>query len=265
MRLIVFPSDHGDCLLLESADQRMLIDGGPGSSFKRHVLPYLSETADRPLDCVYLSHIDHDHIGGLLVLLDALFEWAVYQYRSDKGKNPKEPKMPRPPEVLKVWHNGFDDMLPGQSIAIAGALENTAAILSALDGKLDATTKEVVRFHRDLATHAGHAMELQYRIGGNQLGIALNPEANGNLLLRDGVNAPDIPFGDATFTLLGPTQADIDGLRVEWQHWLDDIKNKEKLLAIEEARKKDADALTNAAAAFIRPLELQGRDLAATL
>lgn len=126
MKLTVFPSDHGDCLLLESAGQRMLIDGGPGTSFRKHVLPYLGETADQPLDFVYLSHIDHDHIGGLLVLLEALFEWTVYQYRLDQGKSAKKPKMPRPPEVRKVWHNGFQDMLPGQALPIASTLENTA-------------------------------------------------------------------------------------------------------------------------------------------
>lgn len=108
-------------------------------------------------------------------------------------------------------------------------------------------------------------MELQHRIGGDQLGIALNPEADGELLTRDGANAPEITFGDTTFTLLGPAQAEIDSLRKEWQKWLDDTKNEKTLTDIEEARKKDADAFTNAAEAFIRPIERQGRELAATL
>ncbi len=43
MKLTVFQSDKGDCLMLESGGKRMLIDGGMRDSYTRHVAPTLSE------------------------------------------------------------------------------------------------------------------------------------------------------------------------------------------------------------------------------
>jgi hypothetical protein len=258
MKLTVLPSAHGDCLLLESGKKRMLIDGGPDSSFRRHVLPELAKTSKRPIDCVYLSHIDFDHIGGLLVLVDALYQWRVFQYRQGKGHAVTPPKVPLPPEVLKVWHNSFADQLPETAGVVANALANTAEILSGL-ASADETTVRVREYHQDLATHTGHALELTNRIGAGQLGIAVNPEYGGKLMAFANGKQPALKLGKARFTLLGPTHKDLENLKREWDKWLDD--NKTKVRQIQKASRADADALVSSVDAFVGPLEAEARML----
>jgi hypothetical protein len=259
MKLTVLPSAHGDCLLLESGKKRMLIDGGPDSSFRKLVLPELAKTNKLPIDCVYLSHIDFDHIGGLLVLVDALYDWRVYEYRKEKGDDVPEPKLPRPPEVLKVWHNAFTAQLGDNAALVANALANTAEILSGLTSG-DETGEQIRMYHQDLATHTGHALELTNRIGAGQLGIDVNPEYGGELMALDDKTAPPkLTLGKAKFTLLGPTKEDLRKLRAEWDTWL--RKNKEKVRQIRKASRADADALVSSSEAFVAPLENEARML----
>ena len=70
MKLTVFQSEKGDCLLLTSqnARRRILVDGGMRASYQTFVAPALGDLASRgeALDLVYVSHIDQDHIAGVL-------------------------------------------------------------------------------------------------------------------------------------------------------------------------------------------------------
>lgn len=258
MKLTVFPSDHGDCLLLESGKQRMLIDGGPGSAFREHVLPALAKSR-RAIDCVYLSHIDHDHIGGLLALVDAIYEWRVYDYRKKRGKKPQTPKAPRPPDIRKVWHNSFPDLLGEQALPVADALASTAEILSGLR-EPNPVVAAVRQHHQDLATHAGHAIQLTNRISRGQLGIPVNPEYGDELMcFSDDDSPPKLTLGDIRFTLLGPTTEDLDNLKKDWKKWLE--KNKDKVRQIRRAARADAHELVSSDADFLAPLEMEARTL----
>ena len=83
MRIRVFQADKGDCLLLTSSDGRnILVDGGLVSTFgsdaySPNVAPRLADLqkAGARLDLVCVSHIDQDHIGGVLRLLNDHFDW----------------------------------------------------------------------------------------------------------------------------------------------------------------------------------------------
>ena len=98
MKLKVFRSEKGDCLLLTSRNgKRMLIDGGMEDSYEAHVAPELSRMreANKKLDLVYVSHIDRDHISGVLRMLDDEAEWRVHEFQLANG-NPGHPA-PRSP------------------------------------------------------------------------------------------------------------------------------------------------------------------------
>ncbi|MFT3924095.1 MAG: MBL fold metallo-hydrolase [Myxococcales bacterium] len=70
MKLEVFRSDKGDCLLITTSDQkRLLVDGGMKTSFSAYVAPALSKLKPAKLDAVYVSHIDADHIAGILEIV----------------------------------------------------------------------------------------------------------------------------------------------------------------------------------------------------
>ena len=85
-QLHVLPARNGDALVLEYGSghdrQRILIDGGIGRA-AAGVKAFLGD--DSELELLVVTHIDNDHIGGLL----RLFE------------------MPAPPMPADVWFNGY--------------------------------------------------------------------------------------------------------------------------------------------------------------
>ncbi len=92
MRIEMLPALHGDCLLVEYGDatrtRRMLIDGGPIGAFRalQSRLDALPQ-GSRRFELVVLSHVDTDHVDGLVRLF----------------ANPK----PWPFVVKDVWFNGW--------------------------------------------------------------------------------------------------------------------------------------------------------------
>jgi beta-lactamase superfamily II metal-dependent hydrolase len=93
-RLTMFPADDGDCLLLtygHSAPYRhIVIDGGRGSAypFLRKRLLEIKEAGEE-VELLVLTHIDADHIEGILKLA-------------------KDPDLPLTP--LRTWYNGYAQM-----------------------------------------------------------------------------------------------------------------------------------------------------------
>jgi hypothetical protein len=109
-------ADHGDCLLLRwgtvARPHLRVIDGGPGGIYQRSLLPRLRELGAEdsgntrlPIDMVMVSHLDDDHINGIVDLLTAMNTSAE---RS----------------VGRLWHNSFDDLVgrqPGRLERLLGA------------------------------------------------------------------------------------------------------------------------------------------------
>ncbi len=76
-QLHVIQAEYGDCLLLEygvASPRFILIDGGPQDIFPLHLRPVLTEIArtGAPLDLAVLSHVDNDHVIGLLEFFSEL-------------------------------------------------------------------------------------------------------------------------------------------------------------------------------------------------
>ena len=73
IKLHVVQAEFGDCFILESKSSNesttMLIDGGPYQTFKNHLKPTIQKLLlNGKIDLMVLSHIDNDHIIGLLDL-----------------------------------------------------------------------------------------------------------------------------------------------------------------------------------------------------
>jgi beta-lactamase superfamily II metal-dependent hydrolase len=92
--LSVLPAGDGDCLLLAFGDgderRHVVVDGGRAGAYK-HLRSRLETIRDAggKLDLLVLTHIDADHIKGVLEIA--------------KDKN-----LPLRPE--RVWYNGYDQM-----------------------------------------------------------------------------------------------------------------------------------------------------------
>jgi len=114
MKLTIFQSGKGNCLLIEAASgELVLCDGGTGASMKKYVRAELSALRDagRELELAYMSHIDNDHISGVLQMLKDEAAWRAFDRRREIGAPIRKPKAPRPPLIKGILHNGFHDLI----------------------------------------------------------------------------------------------------------------------------------------------------------
>lgn len=267
MKLRVFQSDKGDCLLLRGADDRlMLIDGGMRDSYVKHVAPALGKLRDNSekLDVVYVSHIDQDHIAGVLKLMDDEFAWRVNDFAVKvKNVDKKPPKAPRPPVVKAIWHNAFRDQVKDNEGDIEQMLAASAAVLA---GASDELVRVLAAEQGELATSIAEAIKLTRRVGAEQLGIKVNPPAGGKLMLVRSAGTKPFSLGGMQISIIGPFQKELNKLKEDWNTWL---KEKKSQLQLSEIRRQ-ADEDDTAFAArevgqIIGPKVRQADALAASL
>jgi beta-lactamase superfamily II metal-dependent hydrolase len=259
MKLTVFQSDKGDCLLLTGAGgERLLVDGGMRTSYRDHVASALGalRAQGHDLDLVYVSHIDQDHIAGVLQLMDDLVAWRVHDFQLQNG-NPthQPPKTPRPPEVKAIWNNAFHDQVGRNAGKIESMLAASAAVLA---GAEDEDLVEVAQRHQDLANSIPEALQLSRRIGAGQLGIPLNaPFGHKLAMVRSG--AGPVALGGLQLFVLAPFEADLKKLRTEWNTWLH--ANEDVADDIRRKAREDEDRLGNEVVRLIARLVAEAKVL----
>lgn len=269
MKLTVFQSTDGDCLLLTGADgKNMLVDGGRAGSFTLHVAPALSQLrqAKKKLDLVCVSHIDDDHISGIVQLLNDLMDWRVHKFKLKTNPSLKAPKSHEPPEIKKIWHNGFreiaadnsgkiEDMLSASANMLAMASDSGLLRFAAEQGLItplqmrqiarSARRPENVARLRDLqllANGEANALRLSRRISPRQLKIPLNPDFDQKLaMLRSTTKA--LKLGGMSLFVLAPTSAMLEKLRTEWNDWANE--KKAQIRDIQKQADQDDKLLAN--------------------
>jgi hypothetical protein len=217
VRLEALPAKHGDSLLLHfGSNQLIVIDGGPATVYKNVLKPRLDEirktrklSATTPLDIelMMVSHIDADHITGLLELTRKIKEL----------KDSKEPVLWR---IKKCWHNSFDDTVAtGMGAAVAGAAAGGADAFAA-DADVFAASMTLspasVKQGRELA---------KLLPGVNLDG---NPPFDGLVEYRQDATARTVALGDLTLTVIGPNEKNVELLRKDWARKVVEVIQKEK-------------------------------------
>jgi len=120
--LHVVQADYGDCLVLqfdaEGVAKYILVDGGPDGVYASHLKIKLEEIAAQKgrLDLVVLTHVDEDHVVGLVDMLS-----AIAQARN-RGETPLI-------EVGALWYNTFRPIESG-AFGTTGLVETFGAYLS---------------------------------------------------------------------------------------------------------------------------------------
>lgn len=112
-RIELLPARHGDCLWVEYGTQdnlqRILIDGGPVDTYERLVQRMnLVPRGERVFELVVLTHVDADHVEGLVRFF---------------AENPT------PFAVDKVWFNGWRQMEASHGLLGAKQGEFLSALL----------------------------------------------------------------------------------------------------------------------------------------
>lgn len=256
MRLQLLPADKGDCFLVTSRDgKHLLVDGGMGSSFRTYVAPRLAKL--HRIDRVLVTHIDADHIAGILELMNGILEWRVYDYQHRTGnRRYREPDVPKAPRIGGIWHNAFGAQVGDDRGEIAQALVATAALLS---GAKAPDLRSLAEEHRELATSVADALRLVHRLSPEQLDIPVNAEYGGDLMLVAN-RQPRLRIGRMRATVIGPFQEDLARLEQQWDRWLKE--QKAALEKIERESRRDADRLRpTEVEAVLEPLLEQARAL----
>lgn len=87
--LRIFPAGDGDCFVCEfnvgGKPFRLMVDGGVGSTFERHTKGYLNDLED-VIDLAVVTHIDDDHIAGMIKILEDPVAWK---------------------KIKSIWFNGY--------------------------------------------------------------------------------------------------------------------------------------------------------------
>lgn len=97
MTVEVFPAGVGDSILIRCASEgrstNILVDGGVRATYEKHLAKRLGElrSEGQRLNLLVVTHIDTDHIGGVVKLLKANGPAAT----------------PSVIEIDDVWHNGY--------------------------------------------------------------------------------------------------------------------------------------------------------------
>lgn len=210
-------AEQGDSLILhygDSAQPRFIvIDGGPDTVFDRTLQPRLDQLRRHwansdgrlPIDMVMVSHIDDDHINGILAWFRSLRE------KEDHGEA-------LPDTIRTLWFNSFDEILDNDAEELRAVLSSRAA--SARQGG-----GEAADFNPD-PRQAAHSAAVIASVGqGRELrSIATKLSIPLNLPFR-GLVMPSAQAGNRTVTLdnglqlhiLGPTKEQVAALQEQWR------------------------------------------------
>ena len=93
LSITMLPAKEGDCLVVSYGDDAnrkyILIDGGRAWTYRNALKKYLAESSIRELELVVITHVDRDHIDGILALVE-------------------DPEFDLP--VKNVWFNTYDHL-----------------------------------------------------------------------------------------------------------------------------------------------------------
>lgn len=216
---------HGDALLLhygsDDAPRLAVIDGGPSGVYDAALRPrldairqdrqqrgLLAPEAPLPLPLLMVSHIDDDHINGILDLTAELVEI-------------QEENRPLPIHIHTLWHNSFDDLLGHSADALSAALP--AVTHAAATGAPLPLNTSISRHGAALIASVRQGRQLRRDADALNLDLRVNFPFDG-LVTRPDSGAREVDLGGGlVFTVLGPSQAHVDDLQAAWDRKLQDM------------------------------------------
>lgn len=217
LKLEVVAAKHGDCLILhygkEARPRRILIDGGPPGVYRRHLRPRLKELreesgVDRPVkfELAMVSHIDQDHIKGLLELTDEMIR--------EEGTHKDLA------EIKRFWHNSFSDITGGTETSAVMSASN-AIVASAEAGGQTPFSGLAKSDGRAELILAGIGQGRQLRDNLDKLGLDGNRPFDETLVLQG--KKATLP-GDMNLTIVGPDRENLIALQQKWNPSLSPVE-----------------------------------------
>ncbi|MDO6605205.1 MBL fold metallo-hydrolase [Arenibacter palladensis] len=228
MKLVIFRSSKGDALLIShpngnGKNNHILVDGGMKSSFEKSVAPYLNKEIkekNEEIDLLCVSHIDDDHIVGIITLMELQAQWRVFNYHnSDRAStaNVVRPRIEEPPLIKSIWHNSFastyslGDALP----SIVNTLRNIEQMTA------EYVNEDLFEKVNHKATSIKNGITLSQRIRPEQLNIPLNPQYNSRPVKcnQSSIHKNEHAIGNIGVSVIGPFSSDLTELKNDWIAW----------------------------------------------
>lgn len=205
---------HGDSLLLHygkpNNPKLIVIDGGPAGVYRNSLRPRLTELKDSrspnaalKIRMLMVSHLDDDHINGVLAFLNDLV---------DRQNNGEE----LPFDITTLWHNSFDDIIGNESDELLKAL--SSAVNANSSGKAASAGIPLSSAGTALAASVPQGREVRNNAG--LLALSIN-DPFGALVAVPAKGKKTVTIGDGLkFTVLGPVEERIEKLQEEWNEVL---------------------------------------------
>lgn len=231
--LDVIRARKGDCLILHygSSDDPhlIMIDGGPKGVYTPHLKPRILQIKkDRglgndeslPVDLLMVSHVDDDHIQGILELTNEMITAQMNH-------------QPQLVQIFNFWHNSFENIIGNTPKELTASFSKQFGEASmggdppndlTIDPKdEDLDEKDVVANIKVLASIKQGA---QLRTNTERLQVDLNTEFDGDLILaKEGGEATEMENG-LQFIVIGPMLPELKALHAKHQAWLKELQEK---------------------------------------
>jgi len=204
----------GDCLILVYGDadapRFVVIDGGPGGIYDGSLRPRLErlhgqfanpDTGKLDLEMVMVSHIDDDHIHGILDWMDEIGDEAAVDCN-----------------IATLWYNSFDDAVgrtsPAVRTHVAAFAEEAVRAGIPEEGTISPLTARVlaasVKQGRELRAHAmarGIVLNGGFAGAGGAPGLVMAPASGRETITRG---------NGLKLHVIGPNQKNLDKLEQDW-------------------------------------------------
>jgi hypothetical protein len=203
IKIRMYPAGNGDAFLITSdggSQTTILVDGGYVSTFRDHILPDLEEINKngRCLDLVVATHIDADHISGLL------------DFFTSNGHS----RSPQIIPVRAIWHNSLRNLT--LSAGKSGGLSPNDRDLLLEIGRQGYSVKP---------SQPVGGSEISARQGSSLAALLLGGDYNWNngngLTTIESTPQTPCAVSQAKITVIGPPEARLRELQ-EW--WLADLR-----------------------------------------
>lgn len=216
--LDILPARKGDCLLLhygtEDAPRLWIVDGGPSQVYQPALRPRLEDTRVARglagghalrIDLLMVSHLDDDHIKGILEFAGEL-------------KDDAEGHAPLFAKVDNIWHNVFDDIIGNTPGQMQSASDGLASMGGSVPDGMDHDIAAVFTSVRQGHELRGYAEFFQARFDDWQLNGGFD-----DLVMMEADDDPAVTrFPGLRITILGPRKTELEKLQKKWDKFLRD-------------------------------------------